>query len=129
MKLLRPRVNEVHSVYIDNLDEWIEIPVYITKDVEKIIKDVDFEGMTLVEYKKLMIETIDLEPKIRNQITSYAVRDEIYNFIIAKNPGLQFKNRESVDSIYTAVESKAVLNWFASGGNTGTKPEVIHGEI
>ena len=121
-------VNEIHSVYIDNLDEWIDVPVYEEKDVEKWVASLDWEGVTLIDYKRLLIENLDLESKVRNRVNSYAIRDEIYEIIVKKNPGLQLKNAVA-SSFYSEVEVRNVQSWFASGKTKGRPPEVIDGEV
>lgn len=125
--LTKPRIKEIHSVFIDNLEEWIDVPVYDESDLSKI--NVDWDGLTMVEYKKLLIDHIDLEPRIKSQINSYIIRDEIYEQIIRKNPGLAPKLASvSGQPYYTEQESSLVMDWFASHAIRGKKPEVIINE-
>lgn len=126
---MNPKVREIHSVYIDNLEEWIDVPVYDDGDLGKITAGIDWDGLSLVEYKKLLINHIDLESRIRSRVNSYIVRDEIYEHIIRRNPGLKPKIATvSGLPFYTPDQEESVREWFNSYKLRGTKPQIIQDE-
>lgn len=126
---MNPKVKEIHSVYIDNLEEWIDVPVYDDGDLGKITAGIDWDGLSLVEYKKLLINHIDLESRIRSRVNSYIVRDEIYEHIIRRNPGLKPKIATvSGLPFYTPDQEESVREWFNSYKLRGTKPQIVQDE-
>lgn len=134
MKLPRPRISEIHSVYIDSLEDWIDIPVFDEGDVKKLIAQINWDGLSLNDYKRMLIDTIELDPRIKSGLgdgfTSRSARNEVYDYIINKNPALQPKNAiNSEEPLYNAIETRNVMEWFASKGVKGRPPEVISGEV
>lgn len=127
--LQKPRVKEIHSVYVDSLEKWIEIPVFEEQDLSRIYSQIDWSHQTDLDYKVLLVEHVDLESDVKASLRHPNVRNEIYNFIIAKNPGLKPKIASvSGQPYYTEQESSSVMEWFASHKIHGRKPEVISDE-
>ena len=124
--LKKPRIKEIDHVFLDSLERWIEVPVFEEGDLSFITSQVDWSKQTLLDYKALLVDHIDLEPNIRASLRLPDVRNEVYDYIVTKNPGLQpeFALESGHEPYYTEQE-KSIMEWFSSHKLKGKRPEVI----
>lgn len=120
MNLRRVVPVEVRKVYLDNLAEWIEVPVFDQEEVIRLVNDIDWEGLDMRAYKKTLIEHWPgLSATIKAKLKNPAVRDELYEALLHENWGLSPKSA-LLDS-----DNEDVRAWFATNKARGRKPDVI----
>lgn len=119
MKLQRIVPVEVRKVYVENLAEWIEVPVFDQEEVIRLVNDIDWEGLDMTAYKKTMIEYWPgLPATVKAKLKNPAVRDELYEVLLHENWGLSPKSAV-LDS------DQDVRMWFASNKARGRRPDVL----
>ena len=118
---------EVRKVYLDDIGEWVEVPVFNQEEVIRLVNEVDWEGLDMRMYKKTLLEHWPgLSSSVKNKIKNPAARDELYDALVNENWGLAPAEALNSKSYYTETEAQNVQTWFSNGGKTkGRAPDVI----
>ena len=127
MNLRRLQVLEIKKIYVDNLAEWVEVPVFDQEELIRLVNEIDWTGLDMRQYKKMLVEHWPgLSPSIKARLKNPAARDELYDILIYENWGLAPSEALSPGrAIYTDTEAQNVELWFASGKVKGRPPFVI----
>lgn len=117
---------EVRKVYVDNLAEWVEVPVFDQEEVIKLVNDIDWEGLDMGAYKKTLVEHWPgLSATIKAKLKNPVVRDALYDVLLHENWGLAPSTLLLEEATYTSIESDNVQAWFASNKVKGRAPTVL----
>ena len=118
---------EVRKVYLDDIGEWVEVPVFNQEEVIRLVNEVDWEGLDMRMYKKTLLEHWPgLSASVKNKIKNPAARDELYDALVNENWGLAPAEALNSQAYYSEVESQNVQTWFKTGGKLhGRAPDVI----
>lgn len=124
MNLKRLRVLEIKKVYLDGLAEWVEVPVFNQDELIQLVNAVDWEGLDMRQYKKILTEHWPgLAPSVKAKIKNPTARNELYEVLINENWGLA-PSVLAPDS-YSQVEKRNIELWFSSNKTRGRKPDVL----
>jgi hypothetical protein len=124
MNLRRVQVLDIKKIYLDRLQEWVEVPVFDQGEIIKAVNDIDWDGLDMRQYKKLLVEHWPgLSPSVKTKLKNPVARDELYEVLIHENWGL--RPGSTMGSYYNKIESDNVLAWFASNKLQGRAPDVL----
>lgn len=127
MNLKRLPILEVKKIYVDNLAEWIEVPIWEQDEIIKLVNEIDWDGLDMRQYKKILVDHWPgLSSSVKAKLKNPAARDELYEVLLHENWGLRpSRVIPSEGTYYTRVEKTNVELWFASGKTHGRPPDVI----
>ena len=126
MNLKRLRIQEIKKVFIDNLAEWVEVPVWDQTELVEVVRDIDWEGLDMRQYKKILVEHWPgLSSSVKSKLKNPAARDELYEVLIHENWGLAPVEALGNQFVYTETEKNNVQDWFATGKVKGRPPVVL----
>lgn len=126
MNLKRLHIQEIKKIYIDNLNEWVEVPVWDQEEIIRLVNEIDWEGLDMRQYKKMLVELWPgLSSSVKSKLKNPAARDELYEVLIHENWGLAPAEALGNQFVYTEIEKKNVEDWFASAKTKGRPPVVL----
>lgn len=126
MNLRQLQVIEIRKVYVDNLAEWVEVPVWDQEEIIRLVNDIDWDGLDMRQYKKLLTQHWPgLSPSVKAKLKNPAARDELYDVLIHENWGLRPSSVLEPSLVYTKIEADNVQEWFASHKVRGRPPDVL----
>lgn len=116
-------VVEFKKHYLDTLEIWVEVPIWDQPALIGYVNEINWDELTLEEYKKLLVDHWPGLPKtVKNKLDNPVVKNELYDVLVYENWGLvPSENR----SYYSEVQTKNVEQWFQSGGKKGQPPVVL----
>ena len=124
LKHLRPL--EIKKVFVDGLEEWVDVPVWNQEEVIRLVNDIDWEGLDMRMYKKTLLEHWPgLSASVNNKIKNPAARDELYDALVHENWALSPAEALGNVFTYTETEKDNVMAWFASSKVKGRAPVVL----
>lgn len=131
MKLAGLPIIETKKIYLDQVEEWVDIPVWDQEELIKIVNLINWESLSLSEYKKALTSGwpgLSASAKARLK-SSVAARDEFYTMIVRENWGLKPGAAQNQKRpFYSEVELENVRLWFASNKVQGRQPLIL-GEL
>lgn len=126
MRLNKLRIIEVKKIYVDGLEDWIEVPVWEQDELLKFVNEIDWDGLDMRQYKKMLVEHWPgLSASVKSKVKAPAARDELYDVLIHENWALKPSEAMSPRSYYSEAEKNNVMAWFASAKVQGRPPEVL----
>lgn len=127
MKLTRLKILDVHKVFIDNLECWVEMPIFDQEELIKLVNEIDWEELSMTDYKRIVVQGWPgLSSAAKVKLRTAAARDEFYNLIVKENWGLApGAALDQQRPYYPLVESENVRLWFASHKAQGRGPDVL----
>lgn len=127
MKLAGLAIIETKKIYLDQVEEWVDIPVWDQEELIKIVNLINWESLSMSEYKKALTSGwpgLSASAKSRLK-SSAAARDEFYTMIVRENWGLAPGSAFTQRSFYSNVDIERVRLWFLSHGGQGRAPVVL----
>lgn len=117
---------DIKKIYLDNIQEWVEVPIFDQQEIIKAVNDIDWDGLDMRQYKKLLVEHWPgLSLSVKTKLKDPAARDELYEVLVHENWGLAPSVLASPTAYYTDLERVNVSTWFSSGGKKGVSPDVL----
>ena len=124
--LKRLHILQHKKIYVDNLGEWIEVPVYDQKQLIELVNEINWNDLTVEEYKTLLVQNWPgLSNSVKAKLKNPAVRNELYDVLIHENWGLSPTEGSADGSYYSEVELRNVELWFATKKVKGRQPDVL----
>lgn len=114
------------KIYLDEIQEWVEVPVFDQEEIIRAVNDIDWDGLDMRQYKKLLVEHWPgLSMSVKAKLKNPAAREELYNVLINENWGLAPGSALNHSAYYNKIESDNVMAWFAGSKLQGRPPDVL----
>jgi hypothetical protein len=113
--------------YLDHLESWVEVPVWNQTDLIGMVNEINWDELSLDDYKKLLVEHWpNLPMTVKTKLNNPAVRNELYDVLIHENWGLAPSEKLAPElPYYDEVSMKNVQLFFASNGSKGNPPDIV----